>query len=439
MLESMREEYEKNIASSSAYKLILVGKVILVTISMLVLILFLVAFKWDIFLNNKKLLLILILIIMMVGLTGFVVRENVALLYLVPICILPVIIRAFFDTRLALFVHIVTIIQIGFMVPNSFEFIFMQLIAGIIAIISVLNLEKRAQFFITSVYIFLTYVGIYLGMNLLQEGGLESVKINEIALYAGSATLTLFSYPLIYIFERLFGYYTDVSLMELSNTRSSLLRELAIKAPGTFQHSMVVANIAEEGMYAIGGNALLARTGALYHDIGKIFNPQFFIENQLIEINPHEDLSYEESAAIITQHVIKGVEIAKKYKIPEAIIDFIRTHHGTRKTIYFYTKQMKEFPDEKEVSEVFSYRGPIPFSKETAVVMMADSVEAASRSIKNKDEKKVNELVDSVIDDQISTDQFVNAAITFKDVNILKKIIKNKLMNIYHIRMEYPR
>ncbi|MFC1729737.1 HD family phosphohydrolase [candidate division KSB1 bacterium] len=438
MLVSIKKEFVRSIGTSASYNLILLGQVILVSISMLVLLLFLISFKREIFDNNKKLLLIILLIIMMVGITNFVLSESVHLLYLIPICILPVIIRAFFDSRLALFVHIVTIILIGFMVSNSFEFIFLQLIAGIIAIISVLNLERRAQFFLTSIYIFLVYSGIYLGLNLIQEGGLESVKINDMALFAGSAILTLFSYPLIYVFERLFGFYTDVSLMELSNTRSKLLRELAIKAPGTFQHSMLVANIAEEGIYTVGGNALLARTGALYHDIGKVENPVYFIENQNIGVNPHEELSYEESAKIITAHVIKGIELAKKNKLPEAIIDFIRTHHGTRKTEYFYSQHIKEFPDLEEAGHIFSYKGPIPFSKETSVVMMADSVEAATRSLRKKDEQSINELVDAIIDKHVESGQLTNAAITLKDITILKKIFKKQLKNIYHVRIEYP-
>ena len=315
---------------------------------------------------------------------------------------------------------------------------FLQLIAGIIAIISVLSLEKRAQFFLTSVLIFITYSAIYLGLSLIQEGSFEGIDVVYFALFAGSAILTLFSYPVIYIFEKLFGFITDVSLMELSHTKSKLLRELAMRIPGTFQHSMQVANLAEEAIYEIGGNALLVRTGALFHDIGKIDMPMYFIENQTTDFNPHDELNYEESAKMIISHIIKGVEKAKKHKLPEEVIDFIRTHHGTRKAEYFYAKQKQEFPDDLINEELFTYKGPIPFSKETSVVMIADSVEAASRSLKHHDEEIINNLVENIINKQVDSGQFMNSDITFRDISMIKKILKKKLMNIYHVRIEYP-
>jgi hypothetical protein len=251
--------------------------------------------------------------------------------------------------------------------------------------------------------------------------------------------LTLFSYPLIFIFEKIFGFISDVSLLELSDTNGKLLRELASRAPGTFQHSLQVANLAEEAIYSIGGNALLVRTGALYHDIGKMEMPLYFIENQANGINPHEDLNFDESAAIIIGHVIKGIEIAKKNNLPEQIIDFIRTHHGTTITAYFYRSFQNAYPEEQINVEKFRYPGPIPFSKETAVLMMADSVEAASRSLKKYDAESIDNLVDLIINTQIEQNQFMNSDITFKDINTLKKIFKKKLMNVYHLRIEYPR
>jgi len=253
-----------------------------------------------------------------------------------------------------------------------------------------------------------------------------------------SALLTLFSYPLIYLFEKIFGMVTDVSLIELSDTNSKLLRELAIKSPGTFQHSLIVSNIAEEAARAIGANSLLARTGALYHDIGKMDMPMYYIENQQGGINPHDDLSYEESARIITGHVIRGIEKARANKLPEAIIDFIRTHHGTRYTQYFFNKYKQEAEGVPFDESPFRYRGPIPFSKETSILMMADSIEAASRSLKKIDVDAINSLVDGIINRQFSENQFENVDLTFRDVEEIKKVFKAKLINIYHPRIEYP-
>jgi putative nucleotidyltransferase with HDIG domain len=303
----------------------------------------------------------------------------------------------------------------------------------------VVNLQRRSQFFLTAIWIFLTYSLIYVGLALIQEGSFSGIEPLHFGLFAGSAILTLFSYLLIYVLERIFGFITDVTLIELSNTNNKLLRELSLKAPGTFQHSLQVANLAEEAIYAVGGNAMLVRAGALYHDIGKMDMPSYFIENQTTGINPHDELTYEESAKIIINHVIAGIEKAKKYKLPEQIIDFIRTHHGTRRVEYFYIMKQKEEPDRKVNEREFSYPGPIPFSKETAVLMMADSVEAASRSLKEYDEEIIDNLVESIINKQLETQQFENSDITLKEIFRIKKILKIRLMTIYHIRIEYPK
>ncbi len=324
------------------------------------------------------------------------------------------------------------------MVPNGFEFLFQQLIAGIIAIISVAELRKRSQFFLTALSIFITYAVVYLGMLLIQDGSLVNIQPERFLLYGGSAMFTLFSYPLIFLFEKLFGQVTDVTLMELSDTNSPLLRKLSLHAPGTFQHSMQVANIAESAIYEIGGNTLLIRAGALYHDIGKMDMPMYFIENQTTGINPHDELGYEESARIIIGHVTKGIEMAKKYKLPEILIDFIRTHHGTRVAEYFYNRQRIEFPEKEADDKDFRYPGPLPYSKETSVLMMADSVEAASRSLGHHTIESIDTLVESIIDRQIEKQQFINAELTLKDITKIKKILKKKLMSIYHVRIAYP-
>jgi putative nucleotidyltransferase with HDIG domain len=336
-------------------------------------------------------------------------------------------------------VHLVTVLILSFLAPERFEFAFIQLIAGMVAIFSIVNMSNRSQIFISSTLIFFTYCFCFIGISFIQDGGNESISLLDFGWFGISAMLTLFSYPLIFVFENIFGFTSDVSLLELSNTNRKLLRELASKAPGTFQHSLQVANLAEEAIRTIGGNALLVRTGALYHDIGKIEMPLYFIENQPQGINPHEDITFEESATIIINHVIRGIEIAKKNNLPEQIIDFIRTHHGTTVTAYFYRSFQNEFPDEKIEEAKFHYPGPIPFSKETAVLMMADSVEAASRSLHKYDVETIDNLVDSIVDNQIKQNQFVNAEITFKDISQLKKFFKKKLLNIYHVRVEYPR
>lgn len=439
LLQSLKWEYEQQSGGTGSYLFILIGQILIVTLCLTLLIIFLAVFRNDIFLDNAKITFVLILVILQVLMTRLGVDSKSFSIYLMPFCVLPIIIRVFYDTRIALFVHLVTILIISFMAPNRFEFAFMQLVSGMIAIFSFVNMHNRSQIFISAALIFLTYGIAYTGITIIQEGGTDVLTWQDFAWFGVSALLTLFSYPLIFLFEKVFGFISDVSLLELSDTNSKLLRELASRAPGTFQHSLQVANLAEEAIYSIGGNALLVRTGALYHDIGKMELPMYFIENQANGMNPHEDMNYDESAAIIIGHVLKGIELAKKHNLPEQIIDFIRTHHGTTITTYFYRSFQNAFPEEQVNIEKFRYPGPIPFSKETAVLMMADSVEAASRSLKKYDAESIDNLVELIINKQIEQNQFINADITFKDINKLKKIFKKKLMNIYHLRIEYPR
>jgi len=438
LLESLRIEYESKLGSSFQFTGIVTGQVILLAVSLFSLFFFLLFFRKEVFNDQKRVVMILLLIVAMVIATALVVKFNPEYAYIIPICLVPIIVGIFNDTRLALFSHLITIILTGLIVPNSYEFVFLQLFAGIVTILSIVRLERRSQFFLTSLLIFITYSIIYIGMTLIKEGSINEMNSFYFVLFAGSAILTFFSYPVIFVFERIFGLITDVRLLELSNTNNKVLRELALKAPGTFQHSMQMANLAEEAVYEIGVNPLLVRTGAMYHDIGKINEPLFFIENQTTGLNPHDELTYEESAAIIIDHVISGVEKAKKHKLPEQIIDFIRTHHGTRKTEYFYTLAKKANPEEEIDSKVFTYHGPEPFSKETAVLMMADVVEAASRSLKKPDEESISILVENMIDKQMENHQLDNADITLRDIRKIKKIFKKKLMNIYHLRIEYP-
>jgi cyclic-di-AMP phosphodiesterase PgpH len=438
ILESFKAEYSRQLGGLSVNYIVFSGQFILVAISIIVLSLFLKTFKKSVFYNSRKLVVILLSIYLMIFVTSQVAKFNLNLLYLVPVSIVPIIIRSFFDNRLALYVHIICIILIGFLVPNSFEFVFLQFVAGIIAILSMASLRRRSQLFFTVLLIFLSYSTIYTGLLLAQTGTFSGIDPITYLHFGGNALLTLFAYPLIFIFEKTSGLPTDFSLLELADTNSPLLRELNMQAPGTFQHSLQVANLSEEAINIIGGNSLMVRTGALYHDIGKMDQPHYFIENQNSEINPHDELTYTESAEIIIGHVINGIEKARKHNLPEYIIDFIRTHHGTTTTRYFYAKERIENPDKETNADIFRYKGPAPFSKETAVLMMADSVEAASRSLKKHSEETINHLVDSIIDNLVNEKQFDNANITMKDISTIKRVFKNRLMHIFHVRIAYP-
>lgn len=438
ILESIRLDYQAKLGDGFQYEKILLGQFVLIGLTVIVFILFMLSFRRDIFIDNKRLLMLLLMIVIMVYAAASTMKHNPGLLQLLPFCLVPIIVRVFYDTRIAFFVHVITLILTAFMVPSGFQFLFQQLVAGIIAIISVAEFRRRSQFFLTALAIFATYSLVYTGMLLIQDGSIENINYRMFVLYLGSAAFTLLAYPIIFVFEKLFSQVTDVTLMELSDTNSPLLRQLSLYAPGTFQHSMQVANLAEAAIYEIGGNTLLVRTGALYHDIGKMEMPMYFIENQLSGMNPHDELSYEESARIIISHVIKGIEKAKKHKLPEVLIDFIRTHHGTRMAEYFYNKQRIEFPESEIRDKDFRYPGPAPFSKETSVLMMADSVEAASRSIKSHTADSISNLVENIIDKQIEMKQFVNSDLTLKDITRIKKVLKKKLMSIYHVRIEYP-
>lgn len=438
ILESYRAEYQKIIGQTANLYLLYAGQLLLVGISMVVLFLFLFVFRRDVYNDNRRILLILLTVLSMVTVTSLVIRYNVDFLFLLPVCIVPVVIRAFFDNRLALYVHINTIILIGFLIPRSFEFVFLQFIAGIIAILSMVSLRRRSQLFLTAILIFLTYATVYLGLTLAHGGSFSDLVLRDYIYFAVGAMLTLFAYPLIFLFERLFALPTDFSLLELADTNNDLLRQLSMLAPGTFQHSLQVANLAEQAIYALGGNALLTRTGALYHDIGKMEDPAYFTENQISGYSPHDELAYKDSAAVIINHVRKGIEMARKKNLPEYIIDFIRTHHGTTTARYFYTMYMNDNPDVEPDKSDFTYPGPKPFSRETAVVMMADAVEAASRSLSKPKEETINDLVEQIINSQMDEQQFENAPVTFRDIETVKRIFKQKLLNIYHVRISYP-
>lgn len=438
ILSSLKQEYEGQNVSKAKQYTIKLGQFLLVVIALTAMMLFINHSNKEAFKDNRKVLLILFVILFMNLIMAGVMFINPKYIYAVPLCITPIIIRTFFNTKTALYVFLVSIIIIGFAVPNGFEFVFYQLIAGMMAIVSIEHSDKRSSFLLTSLFIFASYALIYIATTLIQNMELNQLEWQRFVMFAINAIMVLFCVPFVIILEKMFNLLSDFSLIEYTNTNTKILRELSVKAPGTFQHCVQVANIAEDLIHEIGGNAMLARVGALHHDIGKILIPMFFVENQNTGFNPHDELTYEESAQIIISHVTNGVTLAKKYGLPEQIVDFIRTHHGTSKTKYFYNKQLAEFPDMPIDEQSFTYRGPRPFSKETAIVMMVDSVEAASRSLKSHSEEAISALVDGIIDSQIADDQYSNADITFRDVNKAKSILKKKLQSIYHVRIEYP-
>lgn len=436
-LQSFKEIYEAQTKTIGDSKLVYFGQILLVGFIVSLLMVFLKLFRKDIFADNRQLTLILLVTTTMLLSLTWAIKLNLPSLYYIPFCIVPIIIRILFDTRLALYLHLLVILIAGFFVPNSFEFVFFQTTAGMVAIYSIRNLIKREQLLLSALFILSAYFISFVGIALLREGSITNIEWGNFVPFIVSVLLSLLAYPLIYAFERLFGITSDIALIELTNTNNKLLRELAFKAPGTFQHSLQVANLAEAAIFKIGGNSLLVRAGALYHDIGKIENPQYFIENQNTAVSPHDKLPYEQSAQIIIKHVHKGIEITRKNQLPESVIDFIRTHHGNTRVDYFYQSFLKNSPEKFVDENIFRYPGPIPFSKETGVLMLADSVEAASRSLKNPDAQSINALVERIIDYKLEQDQLDNCDITLKDIETIKLIFKTMLMSIYHVRIDY--
>ncbi len=436
VLNSLKSQYESELWKGDNFYYILSGYTILVALVLGMLFLFLKKYRQEIYANNNKVTFIFFNILLMVFITTLAVKSFEAYVYAVPLCILPLILKNFFDARLGLFAHVLTILILGFVVPNSFEYIFLQTIAGIVTILTVSELYKRANLFISVGQITLIYMVGYFAFNMIQEGNLDNLEWITFGLFLLNGMITLFAQPLIYAYEKIFGLVSDVSLLELSDTNSGLLKELSNKAPGTFHHSLQVANLAEAAANEIGANAMLVRVGALYHDIGKMNKPTFFTENQITNVNPHNDLPPRESAKIIIDHVIEGIELARKHKLPDRVIDFLRTHHGTSLVYYFFKKQQEIDPEVEEKG--FRYPGPIPFSKETAILMMADAVEAASKSLKSPTYTMINDFVEKIVQGQLNANQFLNANITLKEIEMVKKILKQKLTNIYHLRVEYP-
>lgn len=437
VLESLKNEYDRRLGILGNKYIVSLGQGILVGLILTLLMVFLSLFRKDIYADMRKMFIILMIVTIMLVVLSWSLHMNLPSLYFIPYCIVPIIIRVIFDTRLALYIHLLVVVVAGFFVPNGYEFIFLQITAGMVAINSIKNLLKRSQFLLSALLIYATYVVGYIGISIIHEGSFLNLDWSHLIWFLVSVILSLIAYPLIYAFEKLFGITTEVTLMEYTNINNPLLRELSYKAPGTFQHSLQVANLAEAAIFEIGGNALLVRAGALYHDIGKMETPQYFIENQQQGKNPHDDLPYEESAKIIIRHVYAGIEIATRNQLPKDIIDFIRTHHGNSRVDYFYQSFLKNYPEASINENIFRYPGPIPFSKESAVLMLADSVEAASRSLKLHDAKTISDIVEKVIDYKIQQKQLINADISIKEIHRIKQLFKEMLMSIYHVRIEY--
>ncbi|MDR1673035.1 MAG: HDIG domain-containing protein [Bacteroidales bacterium] len=439
LLTSLKYEFEHKVGNSGSYWRILAGQVCVIVLCFVMVYLFLMLFRQEVFHNIARTAFILLTMVLFVAVSCIVVKGDYFSLYVLPYILLPVIISSFFDARTATFIFTVTILLIGFLAPNAFEYVFLNFITGVVSITNVRAIYRRGALFRSVLWVVGTYAITYTALFLMQGTNLAQIDWMNYVRFGISGSLLFVFYPSIFIFEKMFGFISNITLMELSDTNQPLLRKLSEVAPGTFQHSLQVANIAEEVVQKIGGNPLLIRTAALYHDIGKLSRPIYFIENQAGGHNPHDELTPENSAQVIIEHVSTGVEIARKNRIPQHITDFIRTHHGTTTVRFFYHQYQKLHPDGKIERAKFSYPGPIPFSKEMVILMMCDSVEAASRSLKEQTQNAINDMVDNVVNYQIFEDQYNDADITYRDINRAKQIIKNRLMSIYHVRIEYPK
>ncbi|WP_321438882.1 HDIG domain-containing metalloprotein [uncultured Bacteroides sp.] len=437
ILESLKKESIKRSSSIDQQRLIFVGQILFVCVLMFYFMLYLDLFRKDYYQHKGGLSLLFALTIFYSVLTALMVKYNILNVYMIPYAMMPIVIRVFLDSRTAFMTHTITILLCSITLRYPYEFIILQLTAGIVAIYSLRELSQRSQLFRSALLIVLSYVALNFSLELIHENDISKINLGMYLNFVINGILLLFAYPFLFLLEKTFGFTSNVTLVELSNINNDLLRKLSEVAPGTFQHSMQVSNLAAEAAIRVGGKSQLVRTGALYHDIGKMENPAFFTENQS-GVNPHKSLSYEQSAQVVISHVSDGLKLAEKNDLPKVIKDFISTHHGTGKTKYFYVSYKNENPDKDIDEEVFTYPGPNPFSKETAILMMADSVEAASRSLSEYTEESINSLVDKIIDSQVEEGFFKYCPITFKDIATVKLVFKEKLRTVYHTRISYP-
>ena len=437
ILESLRKEWEKRSDSVQEKRLTLAGQILYVGIFLFCFMAYLELFRADYYERKGTLTLLFALIVFFPVLSSIMVEQNLSSIYVVPFAMIPIIVRVFLDSRTAFMAHVTIILLCSITLRFPHEFILLQVVAGMVAIYSLRELSQRSQLLRTALVVFISYALLYFAFELIHEDDLTKLNTRMYIYFMINGILLLFAYPLLFLLEKIFGFTSDVTLVELSNINNSLLREMSEVAPGTFQHSLQMANLAAAAANKIGGKSQLVRTGALYHDIGKMVNPAFFTENQS-GVNPHKSLSYEQSAQVIISHITDGLKLAEKHNLPKVIKDFISTHHGRGLTKYFYISYKNEHPDEEVDQEKFRYPGPNPFTKEQAVLMMADSVEAASRSLPEYTEESISTLVDKIIDTQVSEGYFKECPITFKDIATVKALFKEKLKTMYHTRISYP-
>ena len=437
IMESLRKEWEKRSDSVQEKRLTLAGQILYVVIFLFCFMAYLELFRADYYERKGTLTLLFALIVFFPVLSSIMVEQNLSSIYVVPYAMIPIIVRVFLDSRTAFMAHVTIILLCSITLRFPHEFILLQVVAGMVAIYSLRELSQRSQLLRTALVVFISYALLYFAFELIHEDDLTKLNTRMYIYFMINGILLLFAYPLLFLLEKIFGFTSDVTLVELSNINNSLLREMSEVAPGTFQHSLQMANLAAAAANKIGGKSQLVRTGALYHDIGKMVNPAFFTENQS-GVNPHKSLSYEQSAQVIISHITDGLKLAEKHNLPKVIKDFISTHHGRGLTKYFYISYKNEHPDEEVDQEKFRYPGPNPFTKEQAVLMMADSVEAASRSLPEYTEESISTLVDKIIDTQVSEGYFKECPITFKDIATVKALFKEKLKTMYHTRISYP-
>lgn len=437
ILESLRKEWAKRSDSVQEKRLTMAGQILYVSIFLFCFMAYLELFRGDYYERKGSLTLLFALIVFFPVISSIMVEQNLSSIYVVPFAMIPIIIRVFLDSRTAFMAHITIILLCSITLRFPHEFILLQVVAGMVAIYSLRELSQRSQLLRTALVVFASYALLYFAFELIHEDDLTKLNTRMYIYFMINGILLLFAYPLLFILEKTFGFTSNVTLVELSNINNSLLREMSEIAPGTFQHSLQMANLAAEAANKIGAKSQLVRTGALYHDIGKMVNPAFFTENQS-GVNPHKSLNYEQSAQVIISHITDGLKLAEKHNLPKVIKDFISTHHGQGLTKYFYISYKNEHPDEEVDQDKFRYPGPNPFTKEQAILMMADSVEAASRSLSEYTEESISSLVDKIIDAQVADGYFRECPITFKDIAMVKALFKEKLKTMYHTRISYP-
>ena len=437
ILRSLRQEWEKRSESVQEIRMTFMGQALLVSILILCFMIYLELFRKEYYGRKRSVLLLFALIVFFPVALSIMVEQNMSNVYIVPLAMIPIIIGIFLDSRTAFMAHTVIILICSIFLRYPHEFIILQMAAGMTAIYSLRELSQRSQLLRTALIVVICYALLHFGFDLIQENDLTKLNTRMYMYFIINGILLLFTYPLLFILEKTFGFTSNVTLVELSNINTKLLREMSEVAPGTFQHSLQMANLAAEAANKIGANSQLVRTGALYHDIGKMLNPAFFTENQS-GVNPHKSLSYEQSAQVIISHITDGIKLAEKHQLPKVIKDFIRTHHGKGVAKYFYISYKNEHPNEEVDIEKFSYPGPNPFTKEQAILMMADAVEAASRSLPEYTEESISTLIDKIVDGQVSEGYFKECPITFKDIALVKALFKEKLKTVYHTRITYP-